>query len=63
MGSKVPWQRQPHIMREHSDEASGVRAQGLATEGIELFTDTKLQSGREEDARRQPHGVSFVPNS
>ena len=45
MGSKVTLvQRSPNILREHSDDASCVVQQAFRDEGIELFTDTKLQS-------------------
>jgi len=45
MGAKVILvQRSPNILRDHSAEASGVVQQAFVDEGIELFTDTKLQS-------------------
>ena len=45
MGSKVTLvQRSPHILRDHSAAASGVVQQAFMDDGIELFTDTKLQS-------------------
>lgn len=37
-------QRSPNILRDHSDEASAVVQEAFVDEGIELFTDTKLQS-------------------
>lgn len=45
MGSKVTLlQRSPNILRDHSDDASSVVQQAFRDEGIELFTDTKLES-------------------
>ena len=45
MGSRVTLvQRSPNILRDHSDDASRVVQQAFRDEGIELFTDTKLQS-------------------
>ena len=45
LGSKVTLvQRSPNILRDHSDDASCVVQQAFRDEGIELFTDTKLQS-------------------
>lgn len=45
MGSKVTLvQRSPNILRDHSDDASRVVQEAFRDEGIELFTDTKLQS-------------------
>jgi pyruvate/2-oxoglutarate dehydrogenase complex dihydrolipoamide dehydrogenase (E3) component len=45
MGSKVTLvQRSPNILRDHSDDASCVVQQAFRDEGIELFTDTRLQS-------------------
>lgn len=45
MGSKVTLvQRSPNILRDHSDDASCVVQQAFRDEGIELFTDTKLES-------------------
>jgi pyruvate/2-oxoglutarate dehydrogenase complex dihydrolipoamide dehydrogenase (E3) component len=45
MGSRVTLiQRSPHILRDHSDEASRVVQQAFRDEGIELFTDTKIES-------------------
>ncbi len=37
-------QRSPNILRDHSEDASAVVQQAFRDEGIELFTDTKLQS-------------------
>jgi NADPH-dependent 2,4-dienoyl-CoA reductase/sulfur reductase-like enzyme len=36
-------QRSPNILRDHSEDASTVVQQAFRDEGIELFTDTKLQ--------------------
>jgi len=45
MGSKVTLvQRSPNILRDHSDDASCVVQQAFRDEGIELFTDTRLES-------------------
>lgn len=45
MGSKVTLiQRSPNILRDHSEEASCVVQKAFVDEGIELFTDTRLQS-------------------
>ena len=45
IGSKVTLiQRSPNILRDHSEEASCVVQKAFVDEGIELFTDTKLQS-------------------
>ena len=45
MGSRVTLiQRSPNILRDHSEEASTVVQKSFVDEGIELFTDTKLQS-------------------
>jgi pyruvate/2-oxoglutarate dehydrogenase complex dihydrolipoamide dehydrogenase (E3) component len=45
MGTRVTLvQRSPNILRDHSDDASCVVQQAFRDEGIELFTDTKLQS-------------------
>ncbi len=45
MGSKVTLvQRSPNILRDHSDDASRVVQQAFRDEGIELFTDTKIES-------------------
>lgn len=44
IGSKVVQiQRSPHLLREHSEEAASVVAQAFRDEGIELFTNTKLE--------------------
>lgn len=44
IGSQVTLvQRSPHVLRDHSAEASSVVEQALRDEGIELFTDTQLQ--------------------
>jgi pyruvate/2-oxoglutarate dehydrogenase complex dihydrolipoamide dehydrogenase (E3) component len=37
-------QRSPNILRDHSDDASCVVQQAFRDEGIDLFTDTRLQS-------------------
>ena len=37
-------QRSPNILRDHSEDAATVVQQAFRDEGIELFTDTKLQS-------------------
>jgi pyruvate/2-oxoglutarate dehydrogenase complex dihydrolipoamide dehydrogenase (E3) component len=43
IGSRVVLiQRSPHILRDHSPEASAVIQQAFRDEGIELFTDTKV---------------------
>jgi len=45
MGSKVTLiQRSPNILRDHSDEASRVVQHAFRDEGIELFTDTKIEA-------------------
>lgn len=45
IGAKVTLiQRSPNILRDHSEEASCVVQKAFVDEGIELFTDTKLQS-------------------
>ncbi len=47
IGSRVTLvQRSPNILRDHSDAASRVVQQALTDEGVELFTDTKLESVR-----------------
>ena len=44
IGSRVILvQRSPNILREHSPQASGVVQQAFRDEGIELFTDTKIE--------------------
>jgi len=44
IGSRVTLiQRSPNILRDHSPEASTVVQQAFRDEGIELFTDTKLE--------------------
>ena len=44
IGSKVTLiQRSPHILRDHSEEASTVVQQALVDDGIELFAGTQLQ--------------------
>ena len=51
MGAKVTLvQRSPHILRDHSAEASTVVEKAFVDEGIELFTDTKLQSVTSDEA-------------
>ena len=58
IGSKVTLiQRSPHILRDHSEEASTVVQQAFVDEGIELFTDTKLASVRSE---RGGVAVTFI---
>jgi pyruvate/2-oxoglutarate dehydrogenase complex dihydrolipoamide dehydrogenase (E3) component len=43
IGSRVVLiQRSPHILRDHSPEASGVVQQAFRHEGIELFTNTRV---------------------
>jgi len=43
IGSRVILiQRSPHILRDHSPEASAVVQQAFRDEGIELFTDTRI---------------------
>lgn len=37
-------QRSPNILRDHSDDASAVVQRALRDDGIELFTDTKLEA-------------------
>jgi pyruvate/2-oxoglutarate dehydrogenase complex dihydrolipoamide dehydrogenase (E3) component len=45
LGTKVTLiQRSPNILRDHSDDASGVVQQAFRDEGIALFTDTRLES-------------------
>jgi len=45
IGSRVTvLQRAPHILRDHSAEASSVVEKAFRDEGIELFTGTKIQS-------------------
>ena len=45
IGAKVILvQRSPNILRDHSEEASGVVDQALVDEGIELFAGTQIQS-------------------
>ena len=45
MGSRVTLvQRSPNILRDHSEDASRVVQQAFVDDGIELFTDTKLES-------------------
>ncbi len=45
IGAKVILvQRSPNILRDHSEEASCVVQKAFVDDGIELFTDTKLQS-------------------
>ena len=45
MGSKVILvQRSAHILRDHSENASGVVQQAFVDEGIELFAGTQIQS-------------------
>lgn len=54
MGSKVTLvQRSPNILRDHSDAASAVVQQAFRDEGIELFTETRLQS-----VTTDKHGVT-----
>ncbi len=56
IGSKVILiQRSPNILRDHSAEASTVVQQAFVDEGIELFTDTRLES-----IRRQRGGVAVT---
>ncbi len=44
IGSRVTLiQRSPNLLRDHSPEASAVVQQAFRDEGIELFTDTKLE--------------------
>lgn len=44
IGSRVTLvQRSPNILRDHSPQASEVIQQALRDEGIELFTDTKIE--------------------
>jgi pyruvate/2-oxoglutarate dehydrogenase complex dihydrolipoamide dehydrogenase (E3) component len=44
VGSRVVLiQRSPHILRDHSPEAGAVVQQAFRDEGIELFTDTRIQ--------------------
>lgn len=44
LGSRVTLiQRSPNILRDHSPEASAVIQQALRDEGVELFTDTKIE--------------------
>jgi len=44
IGSRVILiQRSPHILRDHSPEAGAVVQQAFRDEGIELYTDTKLE--------------------
>ena len=58
IGSRVTLiQRSPHILRDHSAEASTVVQQALVAEGVELFTDTKLESIRPE---RGGVAVTFI---
>jgi len=60
MGSRVTLvQRSPNILRDHSDDASGVVQQAFRDEGIELFTDTKLEA---VTAGRQGTTVKFRHN-
>jgi len=45
IGSRVILvQRSPHILRDHSEEASDVVQKALVDEGIELFAGTQIQS-------------------
>jgi pyruvate/2-oxoglutarate dehydrogenase complex dihydrolipoamide dehydrogenase (E3) component len=51
IGSQVTLvQRSPNILRDHSDEASGVIQQAFRDEGIELFAGTKIL-GLSQDRR------------
>ena len=60
IGSKVTLiQRSPNILRDHSEEASCVVQKAFVDEGIELFTDTKLQSAA---ADRKGFTVKFLSN-
>jgi pyruvate/2-oxoglutarate dehydrogenase complex dihydrolipoamide dehydrogenase (E3) component len=60
IGAKVTLiQRSPNILRDHSEEASCVVQQAFVDEGIELFTDTKLQSAA---ADRHGFTVKFLNN-
>ncbi|MSU47039.1 MAG: NAD(P)/FAD-dependent oxidoreductase [Lacunisphaera sp.] len=52
-------QRSPNILRDHSAEASCVVQQAFVDEGIELFTDTKLQSVTSD---RHGFTVKFLNN-
>ncbi len=54
IGSQVTLiQRSPNILRDHSDDASGVVQQAFTDEGIALFTGTKLRT-----VTRGRHGVT-----
>lgn len=45
IGTKVTLiQRSPNILRDHSDAASAVVQRALREDGIELFTDTKMEA-------------------
>ena len=45
MGSRVTLiQRSPHILKEHSAEAATVVEKALRDEGMEVFTDTKIEA-------------------
>jgi pyruvate/2-oxoglutarate dehydrogenase complex dihydrolipoamide dehydrogenase (E3) component len=60
LGSKVTLvQRSRNILRDHSDEASTVVQQAFVDEGIELFTDTSLQSVKRD---KNGYSVTFIHN-
>ncbi len=60
IGAKVTLiQRSPNILRDHSEEASCVVQKAFVDEGIELFTDTKLQSAASD---RHGFTVKFLNN-
>ncbi|HKB56679.1 MAG TPA: NAD(P)/FAD-dependent oxidoreductase [Lacunisphaera sp.] len=60
IGAKVTLiQRSPNILRDHSEEASCVVQKAFVDEGIELFTDTKLQSVSSD---RHGFTVKFLNN-
>jgi pyruvate/2-oxoglutarate dehydrogenase complex dihydrolipoamide dehydrogenase (E3) component len=60
IGSRVVMvQRSPHLLRNHSPEASGVVQRAFQDEGIEVFTDTKI---RQVSSHRRGFRIAFEQN-
>lgn len=60
VGSKVTLiQRSPNILRDHSEDASRVVQKAFVDEGIELFTDTKIQRVTQD---KRGFAIEFLQN-